>query len=325
MVVDGIRCTGRSVRLYERPSDLEGASHLLIPGVGQWGGPNLERALDEARKTSMTRVLWQMETLPPPQLPQNLATKFLLRPAQYRVTGPTRFVDKILVNHLAAQCEELSLWTRGEIAPRRLGLPIREARYIGRLWNRGLLDKILVSLGTRRSFLRSMGIESKLMPFGYHHAWGRPIAGKTKDIDVLYIGSSTPRRRPMLEAINKLLETNGFQLTIIEGGCHGEERTELLNRSKVFLQLRQYPWELPRPRMMMAMACKTLFATESFHDTQPFRPKRHFVMAAPESLAETLVEYLCDDARRLEIVERSFNFVTQELAIGNVLVRAMND
>lgn len=323
MILDSIARVGGDIRVYETPCDLEGASHLVVPGVGYWGGDKLKAALVEAGRRGVRRVLWQMETLPPPDLPRSLAAKFLLRKTPYRVTRISRQLDNLALRRLLRECEKLSWWSPGGLAARRLGLPMREARHIRVLWRDGLLDRILVSLESRQQFLQSVGVESVFMPFGYHVSWGRPLECLEKDLDVVFIGTPTPRRAPLLKSLEVALSKAGYRLTVVEGGCYGEQRTELLNRSKILLQLRNYPWELPRPRMMMAMGCKTLFVTEQFADTRPFQPDEHFVMAPHESLAETIVAYLRNGGGRRTIIDTAYDFVTSELAMGRLLIEAL--
>lgn len=246
---------------------MEGASHFLVSGVGSWGGEHLRELLLEAGKRGIYRVFWQMETLPPPDLPRSLTARFLFRATPYRVNGIARQLDKFALRQLSRECGKLPWWDTADLAARRLGLPIREARHVRALWRDNLFDRILVSLESRQQFLRSIGVESTFMPFGYHPIWGQPLESAERDLDVLFIGAPTAKRRQLLDQLAETLSNAGFRLTIIEGGCYGEQRTKLLNRSKIFLQLRQYPWELPRARMMMAMGCKTLFVTEQFTDT----------------------------------------------------------
>lgn len=323
MVCDSIANAGHTIRTYDSMEDLDDATHLLVPGVGSWGGDTLTDVLAEAGKLGIRRVLWQLETLPPPDLPQSLMARFLLRRTPYRVTGVDRLMDKLALNRLAAQCEKLECWKPGEIDQRRLGLPVREARRIKALWRGGLLNKILVSLESRQQFLRSIGVESDFMPFGYHRTWGYPLDDLERDLDVVVIGTPTPRRRSLLTSLKSAVTRAGYGFTVIEGSCYGDERNRILNRSKIFLHLRNYPWELPRMRIMMAMGCKSLFVTEQFDDTRPFLPGEHFIMAPPESLAERIIACLRDDETRQRITEASYKYVTGELDLGRLLVEAL--
>lgn len=140
---------------------------------------------------------------------------------------------------MTKQCQDQP-WNADRLFdPRRFPLPFREARKLITMRQDHLIDEIIVSLGTRQEFLASRDVPATFMPFGYHPILGQPLAG-------------APR---------------------------GEEHTQLLNRAKLLLFLRNYPWEMPRLRMMMAMGCKAPIVTESFDDTAPFRPSEHFNMS----------------------------------------------
>lgn len=319
MVLDSIASAGGDIRLYSGPHDMTDASCLLTIGVGNWGNAALREALLKAGERKIERIHWQMETLPPPDMPRSATSTFLLRRTPDRVRALSRFADKLALKLLSRQIEGCSWWTDGTMAPRQLGLPFREARRIRALWRDGLLDRIIVSMESRGHFLRSIGVDSTFVPLGYHPLWGRPIGSCERDLDVVFIGTPTSARRQLLDRMAKALGDEGFRLTVIEGDCYGERRTELLNRAKILIHPRNYPWELTRMRMLMAMGCKALVVTDQFEDTKPFRPGEHLAMAPRSMLIDTIIHYLRNDQARSVIAEHAYNFLSNELNMGKLL------
>lgn len=319
MVIDGLRRVGLDIRLYTSPRDMESASDLLIIGLGEWGSETMRETLRLAGKKGVRRSLWQLETLPSPDMPKSLAARFLLRRTSDRVTGLARLGDKLASKRLLREVEGLPWWRDGVMEFRRFSLPFREARRIRALWREGLLDKIIVSMEGRQQFLWSIGIDSVFIPLGYHTFWGRPLDKLERDLDVVFVGTPTPARTRFIDHMGNRLSGSGFRLTVVEGDCYGEQRTELLNRAKILIHLRNYPWELTRMRMLMAMGCKALVLAEESEDTKPFLPGRHMAMARHEDLAETAIYYLRHEEARVEITRQAYNFVSTELELGRIL------
>lgn len=325
MIIDSITSAGGTASGFRTAGDFNGVTHLLVPGVGAWGSVALEQTLSQAGQRGVRRVLWQMETLPPNDLPNTLAGRFLLRSSPHRVKGLMRKMDGFALKRLDRECARLA-WNQPErLSTSALALPIREARYIKRLRQMGLLDDIIVSLETRQAYLASMSIPSRFMPFGYHKTWENLEASKHKDIDVLFIGTPTPRRAAFLAELQQRMSAEGFALVVVDSGLYGEERNRMIARARIFLHLRNYAWELPRLRFMMSIGGQSLYATEAFHDTRPFVDGKHFIMAPPGELPGMILNYLRDDAARERIVRCATKFASEELDLGSLLIGAMGE
>jgi hypothetical protein len=322
MIVDGLSASGGKTTTYSNGTELDDATHLLVPGVGAWGSSQLEHALERAGRCGVKRVLWQMETLPPPDLPNSLCSKILLRSGAHRTRGLSRHLANIALKRMAKECRPLPWNQPTPIDARPLRLPVREARYIKKLWRANLIDKIIVCQKTRQKFLKGMGIPSVFMPFGYHKKWGKPDLESQRDIDVLYIGTPTPRRISLLSQTAQDLANKGFHIKVVESGLYGEERTKMIGRSKILLHFRNYPWELPRLRIMMAIAAGSLYVTEQFSDTDPFVSGEHFAMAQPENIPSTIIHFLRNEAERFKITRYAARFVEERLDLGQLLLRA---
>lgn len=319
MVMDSLATAGHEVVVWQGEKDFDNACCLLMIGVGEWGISEQGAMLEAAGKRGIRRIFWQMETLPPPDLPQSMLVDFLLQKGPDRITGLRRFLEGLACQRLAKQCRSRAWNADGLFVPRRFALPFREARKLTAMWRDHLVDEIIVSLGTRQEFLAARNVPARFMPFGYHPLLGRPLTGVERDLDVVFLGTRHPKRAILLDQIGHGLKEHGYQLTIVDKACYGEERTQLLNRAKILLFLRNYPWEMPRLRMIMAMGCKAAIVTDSFADTAPFRPGEHFIMSPPIELLGTLLSQLANDHSRMETAERAYAFVSQSLRMDKLL------
>lgn len=319
MIMDSIAAAGHELVVWQNEEDFDNACCLLMIGVGEWGIGEHGAMLEAAGKRGIRRIFWQMETLPPPDLPQSMLVDFLLRKGPDRTTFLRRFLEGLAYQRLAKQCQGRAWNADGLFVPRRFSLPFREARKLIAMWQDRLIDEVVVSLGTRQGFLATRNVPTRFMPFGYHPLLGRPLTGIARDLDVVFLGTRHPKRATLLEQIGRGLKEHGYQLTIVDKACYGEERTRLLNRAKILLFLRNYPWEMPRLRMIMAMGCKTTIVTDGFADTAPFRPGEHFVMSPPLELLDTLLSQLANDRSRMETAERAYAFVSQSLRMDKLL------
>lgn len=319
MVMDSLVKAGYEVVVWQDEKDFDNACCLLMIGVGEWGINEHGAMLEAAGKRGIRRILWQMETLPPPDLPPSRLADFLLQNGPDRTTGLRRFLEGMACQRLAKQCRDQTWNADGLFVPRRFSLPFREARKLIAMWQGRLIDEIIVSLGTRQEFLATRNVPARFMPFGYHPMLGRPLTGIARDLDVVFLGTRHPKRAILLEQIGRGLAERGYKLTIVDKACYGEERTMLLNRAKILLFLRNYPWEMPRLRMIMAMGCKAAIVTDSFADTAPFRPGEHFVMSPPPELLDALLSQLANDRSRMETAERAYAFVSRSLRMDVLL------
>jgi hypothetical protein len=324
MIISAIQSAGERAVALESVQDLDGATHIIVAGVGTWGGADLENTLASAGRRGIRRVLWQMETLPPPDLPRTLSARLLLRNASHRVRGIPKTLDSLALKHLASKCRSLAWNQPIPLDTGAFRLPIREARYLKRLWEARLIDEILVCVESRQGFLATIGIPSTFMPFGYHETWGHPDPTITKDTDVLFIGGPTPRRAQLISALREALTDERRTMTIVERGLYGEARNRMIARSRIFLHFRNYPWELPRLRLMMAAAGRSLYVTEEFQDTKPFLSGQHFVMAPSGQLPSVILDYLKNDEAREQIVERIARFVVSDLDLGRLLLKVIS-
>ncbi len=145
-----------------------------------------------------------------------------------------------------------------------------------------------------------------------------------RDIDVLFFGQVSSRRRALLNKIDAALRRARYALKLVDGDCYGDERTAILNRSKIVLNLHKFPWEFAGQRLLMAMSCRALVVSEWAPDTTQYKHGKHMFTARVEQLPEILVTLLNDQSRREAVAEAGYQFVTTDLRLDRVLPAALD-
>ena len=116
--------------------------------------------------------------------------------------------------------------------------------HLRRLSRQGRPDLLIVSSQAWQESLAEHGIAAHWLPYGYESRDGAPIDGP-RDIDALFLGAlEIPRRKRLI----KQLRRNGVGL-IAKGSwfdetCWGKDRTRLINRAEVFINLQRYRGEV---------------------------------------------------------------------------------
>ena len=153
------------------------------------------------------------------------------------------------------------------------------------------------------------------VPLGYHESFGR-LLQLERDIPVIFLGDfRLPRRRRIL----RRLEREGVDVLTLGDYANpdlwGEGRVELMNRAKIALNIPRLEGHLPDVRLVVAMANGALVVSEPLYLPEPYVPGVHYVEAPAERLAESIREYLADEAARRRITEEAHRFVTTELTL----------
>ena len=304
------------------------AGALLLLGFGNWYREVSLELLDQAAAAGIPRVLWQFEPLLPPGLPA-LTHAFVARGCSQSgraSVGRAGVVDQLVhgyqVSKLMIAARRQS-WGNAILSPHIFKYPIQQSRNVIAFWDRGLIDHIFVSLRPRTAFLSEFGIRSTAVPIGYTPTLGRSLGHGNRDIDVLFLGHVSTRRRALLKKIDAALQKAGHTLKVIDRDCYGDDRTAILNRSKIVLNLHKFPWEFPGQRLLMAMSCRALVVSEWAPDTTPYMHGEHMFTARVEELPETLVTLLEDQGKREAVAEAGHQFATTQLRVERLLPAAL--
>jgi len=272
--------------------DLGACDLVWIQGNANWY-PHVCRQLSAVARRPVS-VIWHTEPLPPP------TASGLPRPRL-----ELREIAKIVLRDRRATDVYTNFSRLRQLAAR------------------GLPDYLVVSGRARQEFLAEHGIVAHWVPPGYSLDHGRDL-GLERDIDVLFLGTlDVKRRRHAL----KRLEEAGLNITV-EGSWYdsrawGENRTRLLNRAKILLDLQRYPGELSGLRLILAMANKCLVVSEPIYDSSPFLAGEHFVIAPLQQMPQVVRHYLGHPGERQRIVEAGYRFVTEELTLWRAVTRVL--
>jgi len=285
-------------------------------------------------------VLWLIDPLPPPTISKHgLEIGFKLAKCNWRrISSPSMktFVSCLPFHH---QLQKSARWMLNrkikkdaavnnclkyaDIGTNQSFVLMSCLEWSKRNFEQGWIDYVFTSTVQRKQTLETVGIDAKLVPIGYHLSWGRKLALE-RDIDVLFLGDlKSKRRRSILQDVEKKLSARGAKLVKIHSGCYGEQRTTLLNRAKIVLNIPRIPWEIAGIRFLMSISCGALVVSEYVKDTAPYKPGVHFVQAESTQLPDVISYYLEHNDERQAIADSAYKFVTQELTLKNSMLQIL--
>lgn len=259
---------------------------LVIRGTAAWYPKILRRLLAAPRHRRPWVLIWHFEPLPParstglplPWLDLREVAKIVLRDAR---------ATDVYTNYLTLR----------------------------RLHRAGIPDVLVLSSRGRQEFLAERGIPGHFAPLGCSASMGRDL-GIPRDIDVLFLGIlNVFRRNKLLDSLRK----RGIDLTAVgswtDPAFWGENRTRLLNRAKILVNLARTPAEFSGYRLSLGMANKALVVSEPIHRPEPFVPGTHFAMVPNGEMAACIRHYLDAEEERLAMTERAWRFVNEEATL----------
>jgi len=187
----------------------------------------------------------------------------------------------------------------------------------------GWVDQFLVSTDQRRRFLASRSIPSQFIPVGAHPGLGRDL-GRPRDIPAGFLGNiKHGRRAALLDQLSQRLQAKGVPLARMVADCHGEQRCEWLNRTRILVNLHNFPWNPAWIRFLMAALCGTLVVSEPMNDEHPMQPGVHYVAATPEEMPEVILRLLGDPATVSRITRAAAELCRNELTLLRAVEKVM--
>ena len=179
------------------------------------------------------------------------------------------------------------------------------------------VDYLVPSTQQRQRFFNERGIMADFVPVGAYAEAGREL-GTPRDIPVVFLGTAKHgRRAAMLDELGVFLQQRGIAFRRIESGCYGDERTALLNRTRILVNLHNYPWSPAWIRFLMASACGTLVVSEPTEDDRPFVAGQHYVAATLAEMPDTIVRLLADPEHCARIAQAASGLCRTELTLEN--------
>ncbi len=237
-------------------------------------------------------VLWFSEPLPPPR------AAGLPRPRLH-----LREVAKIVLRDARA--------TDVYSNARRLRALVRD----------GLVDLLVASTPGRCEYLADHGITATFVPLGYEVPDHAVDLERTRDIDVLFLGELVPRRKRLLDR----LEADGIRVercgSWFDPAFWGENRTRLLERTRIFLNLARHPGELPGKRLILGMSHGALVVSEPIHAPGPYEPGRHLVTCPLAEMPDVIRNYLEQPDECDRIARAGYRLVTETVTMERSVAR----
>ncbi len=163
----------------------------------------------------------------------------------------------------------------------------------------------------------------KYCPVGYSPVWEKNLPEVEEDIDVLFHGSLTPRRKEFARALG----TAGFNC-VFSDKLYGLEREKKIMRSKVVLNIKAHPKWSYGPLHCLPTQCqkKFILAEKADGGYGPFIPGRHLseYNGIDDCLAK--VDYwISHEKERKEFSIRAYNLMVKECDFTKIFEGVMGD
>ncbi len=211
-----------------------------------------------------------------------------------------------------AQSPPVRALTRGLYRFRYVGDNLRAMR---RGWLTALAD---VSEWYARLY-RDNGYPAHFVPWGTAPSWHADL-GLERDIDVLWMGKRrNGRRSDLIDRVRRELDRHGVNMYIADGVerpfIFGKERTRLLNRTKLTLNVRTRWFNSGFTfRFHTVAGNRCVVVSEPFMThVSRYQADEHYAVAPPEQLAEKIMYLLTHEAERRALAERAYQLVTTEM------------
>ena len=136
------------------------------------------------------------------------------------------------------------------------------------------------------------------------------------------------RRRRIWRELEPRLAAAGVTVVMRDGSAQrgysfGLERTVLLNRSKIMLNIMRQPWDDALYRMLLAAPNGCLLLSEPLCDCAPFEVGRHLATSTLPDMVEAVRYYLRHDDERTRIAANAYQFVTTTLTMKQMAARLL--
>jgi len=291
------------------------------------------RMLLRARSERPRTVLWEFDPLPPRSI-SRLAERVGVRAArlsdhlaglQHNQSVPWARAGKRLIPWLGFRFSAAAIGRRLDGSPVRpreiqgaLGAWASLKQVLGEEW----LDAIYVTSNEKVGFLRDRGVACGFAPVGWAPGFGED-RGLERDIDVLFLGLLDRSRRRRWHEVRSQLEASGAHVVEVSRGCYGEERTRLLNRTRILVHLHHVHWDNPWLRWGLAASCGALVVSEPLIDPEPMRPGVDHVEAPLEAMSEAILERLADPMGSARMVASCRERLREALSVDASVARVL--
>lgn len=204
-------------------------------------------------------------------------------------------------------------------------------RYVGdyyQAYHRGVLSVFADSSSIYAEIHRKHGLPTTYFPWGAAPSWYADLNLK-RDVDVVWLGKrGTKRRSDLLDRIRGELRQHGVDIYVADNVEHPfvwrDERTELLNRAKITLNITRTWYDDNFSRFSMAAPNRSLIVSEPMLAHCPeYKSGKHYVSAPIEQLSAAILHYLEAEKERRQITDGAHDLLTRELTLANSVRRVM--
>jgi hypothetical protein len=285
---------------------------------GPWGSmtPMISQLRERSPENRPILIWWLTEQLPNPALPEWF---------RYSAGYFRNWLEQ-----LAYRRHEDGSWAKRKYIGSLLSSKALRFRYYGDLyWLRRSRVKTLIiqSSPWSNEFLTKRGFNIFAPPNpSYYSDWGADLKLE-RDIPVLWIGKvATRRRRQLLDRIQMELREHGIELLRIDGESNpyvfGDERTKILNRSKIVLNILRAKWDNNAMRFQLAALNRALILTEPMFNHTQFQPGVHLIEAEIDEITDKILYYLSHGEESQKITDQAYLLITRssrDEVIGQIL------
>ncbi len=230
-----------------------------------------------------------------------------------------------------------AVYTLSALRSRLDGIPLlnrkwKRYRYLGDYfyaYRRGWLDVLAVISQQHETIYQAHGLPAQYVPWGTSPQFYRTL-NLERDIDVLWFGKRRDSHRStLIEQVRAEMQARGFNMLLADGVEHpfiyGNKRTEILNRSKIVLNVKTLAQNSGFTfRFHMVAGNRALIVAEDFLSHVPnYQAGVHYASAPSERLAQTIVYYLEHESERAALAENAFQLATTEMTLYNSVRKLM--
>jgi len=127
-----------------------------------------------------------------------------------------------------------------------------------------------------------------------------------KEIDILFLGYLTPRRRKCLSELREL----GNDIRIISS--YGREANELINKSKIVINIHSGKHSDTETRVFETLGAKGFLITEKLGDENPFKHGEHLVECNDIKDMNEKIKYYLQNEKEREIISEKGCFEAEK-------------
>lgn len=262
-----------------------------------------------AEATRPAFVLWLTEQLTNPSIPEWIhvpisVARSRIEQISYHRENDDQWETNFLIKPLTSRANRFRYY--GDI------------RWLHR---EGVLTVLAVGSDWIAKNLREHGFDPITAYIGSHPGWYANLKLE-RDIPVIWLGNLvTHRRKESLQQVRRDLQNRGVKLHVVDGVenpyIFGNERTKLLNRTKVIINLLRTEWDNHSLRFFLAIPNGCLVVSEPVFPHLPIVPGTHYVESPLDTMAEKIIYYLNNEQERKVIVDRAIQLITSELTMEN--------